>query len=107
MGFPSPARDYIENRLDWNEIMGAHQEKVLTIETTEGCVLVDTSIRPNQGDTIYFEAWDKRQLGRLGKNYIICDDGDTIEGESLEGVVVIGVVTWVVTRAWDGVGPTI
>lgn len=43
------------------------------VETADGLVVVDTSIRPKQGDTI--------------------------EGEPLEEVRVIGVVTWVVTRA--------
>jgi DNA polymerase V len=107
MGFPSPARDYLEKRLDWNEIMSAHYEGTIMVETADGLVVVDTSIRPRQGDTIYFEAWDKRQLGKLAPTAIICEDGDTIEGEPLEEVRVIGVVTWVVTRAWDGVGPTI
>ncbi|MBP2197238.1 hypothetical protein [Pantoea cypripedii] len=85
--------------------MGAHYEGVLIVETADGLVVVDTSIRPRHGDTIYFEAWDMRQLGKLAPTAIICDDGDTIEGEPLEEVVVIGVVTWVVTRAWDGPCP--
>ncbi|MDF7657651.1 hypothetical protein PUG81_01620 [Erwiniaceae bacterium L1_54_6] len=77
------------------------------IETAEGYAVVDTSILPKQGDTIYFEAWGMQQFGKLAPTAVICDDGDTIEGEPLEEVNVIGVVTWVVTRAWDGAGPTI
>ncbi|MDO6406246.1 hypothetical protein [Pantoea phytobeneficialis] len=68
---------------------------------------MDKSVKPVLGDTIYFEAWDKYQIGRLEKSAIICEDGDTIEGESLEEVTVIGVITWVITRTRDGEGPTI
>lgn len=107
MGFPSPAADYTERRIDLNEIMGANYESTLILKTADGVVVVDTSRRPKQGDTIYFQSWDKRQIGKLFPNAIICEDGDAIEGESLEEVVVIGVVTWMVMRVWDGEGPTI
>lgn len=75
------------------------------LDTQDGYVVVDKSVKPGLGDTIYFEAWDKHQIGRLEKHAIICEDGDTIEGEPLEEVIVIGVVTWVITRAWDGPCP--
>lgn len=44
MGFPSPAKDCAEGRLDWNEVMGAHYEGSLIVETADGLVVVDTSI---------------------------------------------------------------
>lgn len=81
--------------------MSTHYEGAIMVDTLDGLVVLDTSIRPRQGDTIYFEAWDMRQLGKFYPTAIICKDGDTIEGESLEEVVEIGVVTWVVTaRGW-------
>ncbi|WP_236640109.1 hypothetical protein [Dickeya undicola] len=62
------------------------------LDTADDCVMVDKSLKPRQGDTIYFEAWDKQPLGRFERNATICEDGEAIEDELLEKVVVIGVV---------------
>lgn len=45
MGFPSPASDYIERRLDLNDILMPHCNNTVLIETPNGCVLADKSLR--------------------------------------------------------------
>lgn len=107
MGFPSPAKDYAERLLDLNELMVSSPASTIMVDTADGLAVVDKSLKPRQGDTIYFVAWDKLQLGRLTRNAIICEDGDTIEGEPLEEVTVIGVVAWGIIRAWSEERPTI
>ena len=107
MGFPSPAKDYLENRIDWNELMVPRPAATLFVPTDDGFVLIDKSIRPKAEDTIYFEAFGQFQLGRLGRNYIVCQDGETFEGEALEQITIIGVQTWGVVSLHNDNRPTI
>ncbi|WP_394515966.1 hypothetical protein [Pantoea sp. SGAir0430] len=63
--------------------------------------IIDRSVRPKPGDTILFEAYGICHIGRLGPNYIICDDGETYEGEALEDISVIGVQMWNVVEVYE------
>lgn len=99
MGFPSPVQDYVESRLDLNALIMLRPSATLFIPTVEGLVLVDKSVKPKEGDVIYFEAWGTFQIGRMGKHHIVCRDGETSEGEALEDVVNIGIVTFDVRRS--------
>ncbi|WP_346302599.1 hypothetical protein [Pantoea sp. Morm] len=56
--------------------------------------IIDRSVWPKPGDTILFEAYGTCHIGRLGPDYIICEDGETYEGEALEDISVIGVQMW-------------
>lgn len=107
MGFPSPAKDYLEKRLDWNELMVPRPAATMVVPTCDGFALVDKSIRPKEGDTIYFEAFGQCQFGMFGPSYIICQDGETLEGEALEEVTIVGVQTWGVISVHDDNRPTI
>jgi DNA polymerase V len=107
MGFPSPAQDYAERRIDLNALMVLHPAATLFIPTTDGMVLVDKSMKPKVGDVVYFEAWGTFQVGRLGKYYIVCQDGETIDGEALENVTIIGTVTFEVLHVHEESRPTI
>ncbi|ADU71570.1 hypothetical protein [Pantoea sp. At-9b] len=107
MGFPSPAKDYLDNRLDWNELMVPRPAATMVVPTADGFALVDKSIRPKEGDTVYFEAFGLYQLGLFGSHYIICQDGDALEGETLEEVTIVGVQTWGVVSVHDDNRPTI
>lgn len=69
--------------------------------------MIDRSVRPKPGDTILFEAYGICHIGRLGPNYIICDDGETYEGEALEDISVIGVQMWNVVEVYENYRPTI
>ncbi|WP_343552096.1 hypothetical protein [Pantoea sp.] len=79
----------------------------LLVPTVDGFALVDKSIKPKVGSVIYFEAFGLFQLGRLGDRYIVCQDGETIEGEALEEVTVVGVQTWGVLSVYNADRPTI
>lgn len=107
MGFPSPAKDYVERTPDLNEMMISRPAATIFVPTSDGFVLIDKSMKAVPGSTIYFEAFGLFQLGRLGDRHIACQDGETIEGEALEEVTVIGVQTWGVISAYDGNRPTI
>lgn len=81
MGFPSPTKDYIESRIDMNELMIAVPSATLFVPTTDGFAIVDKSRKPKVDDIIYFEAFGFFNIGRLGCDYIICQDGETFEDE--------------------------
>lgn len=93
MGFPSPASDYIERRIDLNDILMPHRNNMILIETPEGFVLADKSHKAVPGDKVAFQIGEFPQLGRLFKTGIITSDGETIDGEGLEGIIVLGKVT--------------
>lgn len=81
--------------------------ETLHVPTCEGAAIIDRTIRPKVGDTIYFEAFGICQLGLLGRDYIICEDGDTFEGEVLEEITAIGVQTWGIVETYEDSRPTI
>jgi len=55
MGFPSPATDYIERRLDLNDILMPHRNNMVLIEMPDGFVLADKSMKPVPGDKVAFQ----------------------------------------------------
>lgn len=81
--------------------------ETLHIPTCDGVVIIDRSVRPKVGDTIYFVAFGICQLGMMGRNYIACEDGETFEGEALEEITIIGVQTWGVISAREDDRPII
>lgn len=93
MGFPSPASDYIERRIDLNDILMPHRNNMILIETPDGFVLADKSQKAVPGDKVAFQIGEFPQLGRLFRTGIITSDGETIDGEGLEGIIVLGKVT--------------
>lgn len=92
MGFPSPANDYIEKRIDLNDILMSHRNNMILIETPDGFALPDKSVMPVNGDKVAFQLGELPQLGRLFRPGIITSDGETIDGEGLEGIIVLGKV---------------
>ena len=92
MGFPSPAQDHVEHRLILNSILMLNPANTIRIETPEGFVLVDRSITPSPGDTVAYQLEDYPQIGKLFPSGIITQDGETIDGQGLDGVVVLGKV---------------
>ncbi|MEN4597880.1 phage repressor protein [Pantoea agglomerans] len=93
MGFPSPATDYVEKRIDLNDVLMPHRNNMILIETADGFVLADKSLTPVPGDKVAFQLGEFPQLGRLFSSGIISSDGETIDGESMDGIVVLGKVT--------------
>ncbi|WP_286863291.1 MULTISPECIES: phage repressor protein [Pantoea] len=93
MGFPSPASDYVEGRIDLNKLLMSHPTHMLMIETPAGFAIVDRTMQGRTGDKVAFQLGDYSQLGRLFKTGIITSDGETIDGEGMEGIIVLGKVT--------------
>ncbi|RAH34134.1 phage repressor protein [Pantoea agglomerans] len=107
MGFPSPASDYIEKRIDLNDILMPHHNNMILIERPDGFVLADKSLKPVSGDKIAFQMGEYPQLGRLFSSGIITSDGETIDGEGMEGIIVLGKVTAEVVSVYESLRPTI
>lgn len=107
MGFPSPASDYIERRIDLNDVLMPHRNNMLLIETPDGFVLADKSQKPVPGDKVAFQLGELPQLGRLFSSGIITSDGETIDGEGMDGIIVLGKVTAEVVSVHEPSRPTI
>ena len=107
MGFPSPAQDYVEARIDLNKILMPHPAHMLMIETPVGFAIIDRTVQGKSGDKVAFQFGDYSQLGRLFRTGIITQDGETIDGEGLEGVVVLGKVTATIVAVYESYRPII
>lgn len=108
MGFPSPATDYIEQRLNLNNILMPNPVNMIRVDTPEGFVLVDRSLAAAKpGDTVAFQFDDYPQLGKLFSAGIITQDGETIDGVGLDGIIVLGKVTAVVLAVYEPFRSTI
>ncbi|MGC0903508.1 phage repressor protein [Pantoea agglomerans] len=105
MGFPSPANDYVEGRIDLNKLLMPHPAHMLMIETPAGFAIVDRTVQGKTGDKVAFQLGDYSQLGKLFKAGIITQDGETIDGDGLEGIIVLGKVTCEITKVWCEHGP--
>lgn len=97
MGFPSPAADYTETTLTVNSICGVGQNTFVA-ETTDGYAVIDKAL-PAEPDSVLLANFDGRAhfVKRMGRS-LITEDGEAIEGEALDEVVVIGVVTYFINR---------
>ncbi|MCU5775244.1 S24/S26 family peptidase [Winslowiella arboricola] len=107
MGFPSPATDYVEKRLSIDDLLIRHPSATLILDDGANRYVIDKSLTPKQGSTIYFELHGELQLGKLMGQSAITPDGEAYEGSVMEDVVVIGVVTAVITRMHEPDRPTI
>lgn len=107
MGFPSPASDYIERRIDLNNILMPHRNNMILIETPDGFVLGDKSLKPVPGDKVAFQIGEYPQLGKLFSTGIITSDGETIDREGMDGIIVLGKVTAEVVSVYELLRPTI
>lgn len=95
MGFPSPATDYTEQRLTVNSICNVGPNTRL-FERSGGYVVLDISLKPSQGSQVLIQHGGGTELATLRGKSLITEDGEAIEGESLDDVTVIGVVTFTI-----------
>lgn len=100
MGFPSPAKDYVERTLNIDTICGISANS-MAIETTTGYAVIERNIRPKPNDLVLIDLCGRSHFARVMVNSLITDDGEAIEGEALEDVTVAGVVTFIINRASD------
>ena len=97
MGFPSPATDYVEQRLSVNSICNVGPN-TRVFERDGGYVVLDISLKPKQGSQVLIQRGGGTELATLRGRSLITEDGEALEGESLDDVTVVGVVTFVINR---------
>lgn len=98
MAFPSPAKDYAETRLDIETIC-CMDRNCTAIETTTGYAVINRSKKVEQGALLFIEHCGRNQFARRMGSALITDDGEALEGEALDDVNVLGVVTHLIHRA--------
>ncbi|WP_072568802.1 hypothetical protein [Enterobacter sp. SA187] len=102
MGFPSPAADYIETTMCADIICNLTANS-LVIETSTGAAVVDRGLIARQGDVLFASLDGRTYFGKFMGKAFITHDGDPIEGECLNELQVIGVVTHFVVDTQNGV----
>ncbi|HFG1039631.1 TPA: hypothetical protein ACGEHF_003548 [Klebsiella pneumoniae] len=95
MGFPSPATDYTEQRLTVNSICNVGPNTRL-YERDGGYIVLDISLKPKQGSQLLIQHGGGAELATLRGKSLITEDGEAIEGDALDDVTVIGVVTFTI-----------
>ncbi|MBD8165143.1 hypothetical protein [Erwinia persicina] len=107
MGFPSPAKDYIEPRLDLNAIFIRHPAATKLVEHDGMTYIVDAAVKPRDGSTLCYEWLGEHGIGTLMGGCVITTEGDSIEGDALAELTVIGIVVAAVVHLYDSNGPVI
>lgn len=106
MGFPSPADDYVESRPCLN-VMCQVRGSVTLFEIDGILHLLDSGLNPGEGDVLCYELYGERGVGKLMGGAIITREGEALEGNALEDVMVLGKVTFMVAKAHDDERPII
>ncbi|MCK6821205.1 hypothetical protein L8T02_21315 [Enterobacter chengduensis] len=97
MGFPSPATDYQEQRITIDLVCGI-DGNCRVIETSCGWAVINVSLKPERGDTLLVSMDGRNQFVKLMGQALITQDGEAIEGEALNDVMVYGVLTHTLDR---------
>ncbi len=95
MGFPSPANDYVEKRLSADSLCGTGPNTRI-IKTDSGYAVIDVSLRPKQQSTVLISYDGLTDFAKVMGRAFITRDGEAIEGEALDDVQVLGVVTFTI-----------
>ncbi|MFP8467420.1 S24/S26 family peptidase [Klebsiella grimontii] len=93
--FPSPAADYIESALTVTAAcnIGANSH---VIETDRGYVVLDLSLKVKQGSILLIRSAGELQFAKLMGRSFITVEGESIEGDAMDEVEVLGVATHVI-----------
>ncbi|MDM4218418.1 hypothetical protein QTP17_06430 [Klebsiella pasteurii] len=93
--FPSPAADYVEQRLTVTAAcnIGANSQ---IIETDRGFVVLDLSLKVKQGSILLIRSAGELQFAKLMGRSFITVEGESIEGDAMDEVEVLGVATHVI-----------
>ncbi|WP_302421431.1 hypothetical protein [uncultured Citrobacter sp.] len=98
MGFPSPANDYVEMRLTVDRL--CHMDaNCIVIDTSSGYAVINRALKVKQGSPILINNCGRTQFAKLMGKSLITAEGEALEGESLDDVDVIGVVTFLINSA--------
>lgn len=92
MGFVSPASDYVERRLNPEDLLTTDQSRI--VETATGYAVIEPVTKLSQGQVLLILSDGYTQFAKLQGRSLITDDGEAIEGEAAEEVEVLGRVTY-------------
>jgi len=96
--------DFIQTRLTPDIVCGTNAN-TLIIETSGGYAVVEKDSRPKAGEYVLVSWLGRNYFARPAGKALITEDGEAIEGDALDDVEVIGVVTWLVNRTRDDDAP--
>ncbi|GKI75539.1 hypothetical protein [Klebsiella variicola] len=96
-GFPLSASGYAEGRLIVDKLC-CTAPNTQFIQTETSYAVVDFSVKPKQGDTVLIQYGGGTDFAKIMGGAFITRDGEALEGEALDDVVVIGIVTFVINR---------
>ena len=102
MAFPSPAIDYVEQRLSPNSLMHVTQSSII-IPTDEGYAVAEPGYKVKKGRTVLIEVSGKLMFAEVGDGVFKTNDG-IIEDDALDNAKVLGVVTFMVKELPRGDG---
>ena len=106
MGFPSPAQDYVETRIDLNKI--CQVRPTVSLFEIDGVIhLIDSGAMPCSGDMLCVELYGERAVGKLIGHSIITRDGEALGAAAMEDIVVLGKLTFMVSNFHEDSRPTI
>lgn len=97
MGFPSPAQDYVESALSMDNLCGITADSRV-IETTEGYAVINPGLKCQQGCYVLIQAFGRTHFAKIAGLAFITSDGEALEGDALDDVVVLGRVTHLIYR---------
>jgi len=100
MGFPSPAGDYVEQRLTPERICGIGMDSRI-LETSSGFAVIEPVTRLVDNQVLLILSGGRTQFARVIGRALITDDGEAIEGEAAEEVEVLGRVTFFINSVID------
>ncbi|MBW9467501.1 hypothetical protein [Enterobacter roggenkampii] len=101
MGFPSPAGDYVEQRLTPERICGVGMDSRI-LETSSGFAVIEPVTRLVQNQVLLILSGGRTQFARVMGRALICDDGEAIEGAAAEELEVLGRVTFFINSTDEG-----
>jgi hypothetical protein len=74
-------------------------QRAEVFETPSGFAVVDRSGKPDTSCMLLIAFCGRQQFARLAGSVLITEDGETIEGDGLDDVEVLGIVTHLINRA--------
>lgn len=105
MGFQSPAQDYMERRLSVNDLVVHNPASTVVVKLDDGLLVIDRSSRVATGDKVALLHAGEALVALMGERCLITADGQRIAGEELENVVMLGKITYEITKIYHSARP--
>ncbi|NIF20245.1 phage repressor protein [Candidatus Pantoea multigeneris] len=83
----------------------SNRNSTFRIDTATGFMLVDSVTRIKPGDLVAFQWEGNPMLGKWYPKHLMTEDGEAIEGEALEEVIVLGKIVCEILTLERNEGP--